>query len=122
MRRLRLPRLVLMLVMLAIPLALAGPASAQPAPEGQFCVWQHSSFGGESECFPPGNHNLSSLDNRVSSLQNNTGTTLCAFQLPGQGGFQLPVGGNNYFRNLALDTAPDGGSWNDRISSIGYCR
>jgi hypothetical protein len=92
------------------------------AKAGKICVYQHKNFGGNKECYLAGKHNLGDLDNRVSSLKNKTGTTLCVFQLKNQKGYQFAVGGDNYFRNLSKDTAPDGRSWNDRISSIGPCR
>lgn len=124
-RRSHLLRLATVLAALTVPLTLTSPAFADSnsmSSHGKFCVYQHANFGGNSQCFYPGKYNIkSALDNRVSSLRNNTATTLCAYQLDNQRGYKLPVGSHHYFRNLSYDTAPDGRSWNDRISSIGYC-
>jgi hypothetical protein len=115
-----------MLTMLMVPLALMGSAFAQ---QDKFCLWQHKAWApstegsGESQCFDPGNHNIKSeLNNRVSALRNRTRTTLCAFDGAGQQGPQLPVGSGSHFADLSKDTAPDGRSWDNRISSIGYCK
>jgi hypothetical protein len=120
-RTFRLPLFAATLVALVAPLALAVPASADHGT--QLCLFQHRDFEGDWQCSSPGPFNIVPyLDDQVSSLWNNTDTTLCAFEHPDQGGYQLPVGPDRYFKNLAWDTAPDGNSWNDRISSVVYCR
>lgn len=111
----------------AVILALVAPYSpfvrSAMAEEG-FCVYENRNFnrwGGDEQCSsPPYNVDLS-LNDKVSSIKNKTHTTWCVFVDADRGGYSLPVGGGSQFRDLALDTAPDGSSWNDRISSVGQC-
>lgn len=117
--------------MAAVAVPLAGSAAATPAERApraaKFCLYENRDFNfwssGSSSCYNAGTHNLTQpLDNDASSMENNTATTLCAFTGKDRGGHQIAVGSQHYFKNLSYDTAPDGGSWNDRISSIGKCR
>lgn len=136
----RLLRVVAGAATLALPLTLSGPALADTTnslttsastqssfiSDTGFCLFQYdheNTFGGDSQCFnDSGKHDIKpSLDNRVSSIRNDLHTTMCAYQDKGQKGYKLPVGAGSHFADLARDTAPDGRSWNDRISSVGPC-
>ncbi|GHC69723.1 peptidase inhibitor family I36 protein [Streptomyces flavofungini] len=118
----------------ALTVAVAVPSAAQGAGGSardagaradKFCVYQHTTFnywGGIKECFYAGSYNIkSSLDNRASSVKNNTATTMCAYQLKDQGGLKLRVGAGHYFKDLSKDLADDDRSWDNRISSVGKC-
>lgn len=91
----------------------------------RLCLFQYSNynyFGGIEQCFDTVRANVkASLDNRVSSLWNNTWITMCAYQLDNQKGYKLRLPSGSYRKNLAYDEAPDGRSWNDRFSSVGPC-
>lgn len=120
---------VLAAVILAAWVMLAGAggrASASTAGAAAdlcyFQVYEHSNFRGDWTCFGSAGGNLGSLNNKISSIYNFFNFTMCAYEFWDRGGYSLPVGGRGYFRNLAKDAAPDGGNWNDRISSAGPCR
>lgn len=88
---------------------------------GTLCVYQHSSGRGSIQC-TDANGTLSlgpRLDNQVSSVYNDLGVSMCLYDDLGHGGYALPILPHSHYANLALNTAPDGRSWNDRISSIG---
>jgi peptidase inhibitor family I36 len=113
----------LILALVALPYSpLVGSAMAADG----FCVYENRDLNGwppwgASQCFTSAGNVKPELNDMASSLKNNTHTMWCAFVDADQGGYSLPVGAGSHFSDLARDTAPDGNSWNDRISSVGAC-
>ncbi|MFD9859306.1 peptidase inhibitor family I36 protein [Streptomyces alboflavus] len=113
----------------AAALALAVPTAASGAESDtrgeKLCVYQNTNFnffGGIEQCFYPGSHNIkANLDNKASSVDNETSTTMCAYQLKNQKGLKLRIGSGHYFKDLSKDIADDDRSWDNRISSVGKC-
>jgi hypothetical protein len=108
--------------------ALSGPARADTnQPSGKFCLYRDTQppvgWWGPHVCFDAGNRDRlpSGWNDQTSSLVNNTATTLCVYEHTYRRGYRLVVGAGHYFRNLTKDITPGGNTWNDRISSFGYC-
>jgi hypothetical protein len=112
-----------------IPLLLASPIAARPAeasgcPSSTFCLWQNSNQGGAWRSIAANVTDFEfngSFNNQASSLANGTATGMCAWTGAHRTGLRLFVGSGHHFRDLSQDIAPDGVSWNDRISSAGRC-
>jgi hypothetical protein len=93
-------------------------------PDNWVCIFQHANFEGwgmqlyyctPTDLNPPYRNNVSSMHN----AQN--GATMIVVDTgpsPDVGG---TLGPNRYLRNLALNGAPDGRSWNDRIDIVDPC-
>lgn len=115
-------------------LLMAGTATVLlPAPQAQaatvpcstvdaIVLYTDSGFSGRLQCLDAGGGNLNStLNDKASSIVSWLPTTICVYDGPNRTGYSMAVGPGHYFRNLSKDGAPDGRSWNDRISSVGPC-
>lgn len=85
---------------------------------GQLCTWSDRQYSGDRECTNGGY--LTFNDNRVSSIRNDSSYNLCAYDYNGASA-RLAINSGHRYSNLALDSYPGGGSWNDRVSYIGSC-
>jgi peptidase inhibitor family I36 len=119
-----------MLVAAIVPLLLTTASTPKVAraagscSSAQFCLWHDSNQGGSFRGLnASGSYtNLTDFNDQASSLANGTATTICVFVDNNGRGPELAVGSGHHFRDLSKDIATDGGTWNDRISSVGPCR
>jgi hypothetical protein len=104
---------------------LGWSTGASPARAGDcLYLFTHRDFFGEMACIPSWDRgNLyPPFDNSVSSINNTLfHTTMCVYLDYNTVGYSMAVGPRARYKNLAWDAAPDGGNWNDRISSVGRC-
>jgi Peptidase inhibitor family I36 len=132
--RVRHPRVAMALVV-AITLALGwvgAPARAANLDgvcnSGEICIYVNADFGRslrdmnhddnnyQGNYYKSGNF-FGEINDTVSSMKNTTSSGAWFFVNKDGGGNKLHVAANGSRRNLKLDAFPDGGNWNDRISS-----
>lgn len=86
--------------------------------DGMFCVYQHAGFGGWVVSYGSCQR-ISIPGNAASSMHNaQNGASARFWDIRPHPDLQGALGANQYLRDLSQDTAPDGGSWNDRIDEI----
>ncbi|MCP3759625.1 peptidase inhibitor family I36 protein [Streptomyces sp. TBY4] len=105
---------------LVMSAALTAPAAATPAAEtpwrncevGEFCVYEHDNGYGGAAYFRSGTNNLGDyrLNDKVSSVWNRTGKTVCTYVDTNKQGSTWPVG--NWKGNTSQYNR------NDNISSL----
>jgi Peptidase inhibitor family I36 len=108
---------IMTVVAFAVPSVAFSAAPAQAA--GQLCTYSDRDARGDREC-TSGYVYLTYNNNRVSSIWNFSGSTFCVYDSP-YSTPSLTIGPGHHYANLAWDSYPGGGSWNDRISVVRVC-
>jgi Peptidase inhibitor family I36 len=104
----------------------ASPASAGAPPpnSGQVCIYEHEHWGGASRCWSEAALSArvelggTGWNDKASSISNQTGKTICFYVgSRGNDGYEA-LGAGHWLEYLTRNPAPNGGSWNDKITSL----